>query len=63
MKPQTCLVAGLLMMGILGVLDWPVTVVSSNFVSLMLILTLSLMVHLIVRYRELLSENPSAAQR
>lgn len=58
----TCLVAGLMMMGILGLLDWPVTVVSSNFVSLMLILTLSLMVHLIVRYRELLNENPAADQ-
>ena len=59
----TCLSAGLLMMGILGLLDWPVTVVSSNFISLMLILTLSLMVHLIVRYRELLNKNPSAEQR
>jgi predicted RND superfamily exporter protein len=59
----TCLVAGLMMMGLLGLLDWPVTVVSSNFVSLMLILTLSLIVHLIVRYRELLNENPTAGQR
>jgi len=59
----TCLFAGVIMMGVLGVLDWPVTVVSSNFVSLMLILTLSLMVHLIVRYRELHSENPGAEQR
>ncbi|MCW8888852.1 MAG: MMPL family transporter, partial [Gammaproteobacteria bacterium] len=58
----TCLVAGLLMMGVLGLLDWPVTVVSSNFVSLMLILTLSLMVHLIVRYRELHNEHPEAEQ-
>lgn len=59
----TCVVAGLLMMGVLGLLDWPVTVVSSNFVSLILILTLSLMVHLIVRYRELLNETPASTQR
>ena len=59
----TCIGAGLLMMGVLGILDWPVTVVSSNFVSLILILTLSLMVHLIVRYRELLNETPTAVQR
>ena len=59
----TCMVAALSMMGILGFLDWPVTVVSSNFVSLILILTLSLVVHLIVRYRELLNENPMAVQR
>lgn len=49
----TCAVAGLVMVGFLGWVAWPVTVVSSNFISLMLIITLSLMVHLIVRYREL----------
>ncbi|MFK8068931.1 MAG: RND family transporter [Gammaproteobacteria bacterium] len=59
----TCVTAGVTMVGILGMLNWPVTVVSSNFVSLLLILTLSLMVHLIVRYRELLRENASLSQR
>lgn len=59
----TCMASGLMMMGVLGMLDWPVTVVSSNFVSLILILTLSLMVHLIVRYRELLNETPTFNQR
>jgi len=54
----TCAVAGLFMTGFLGLVDWPVSVVSSNFISLMLIITLSLMVHLIVRYRELQTENP-----
>ena len=56
----TCGVAGLFMIGFLGWVNWPVTVVSSNFISLMLIITLSLMVHLIVRYRELQVENPSS---
>lgn len=42
--------------GLLGLLDWPVTVISSNFISLLLIITISLTVHLIVRYRELESE-------
>jgi predicted RND superfamily exporter protein len=56
----TCGVAGLLMIGFLGWVDWPVTVVSSNFISLMLIITLSLMVHLIVRYRELQALYPSS---
>jgi len=55
----TCGVAGLLMTGFLGWVDWPVTVVSSNFISLMLIITLSLMVHLIVRYRELQTADPT----
>jgi predicted RND superfamily exporter protein len=48
-----CLTSALAMMGYLGWVKWPVTVVSSNFVSLLLIITLSLIIHLIVRYREL----------
>lgn len=48
-----CAVAGTIMVGTLGMMDWRVTVVSSNFVSLLLIITISLTVHLTVRYREL----------
>jgi len=59
----TCAASGFSMVGILGLLNWPVTVVSSNFVSLLLILTLSLLVHLIVRYRELLSLQATLNQR
>ena len=59
----TCLAAGLFMIGFLGWVDWPVTVVSSNFISLMLIITLSLTIHLIVRYRELHASKPAAGQR
>lgn len=58
-----CFAAGLGMVGFLGMMDWRVTVVSSNFISLLLIITLSLMVHLVVRYRELHSLNPDASQR
>ena len=49
----SCGAAGLVMIGFLGWVNWSVTVVSSNFISLVLIITLSLMVHLIVRFREL----------
>ena len=49
----TCLLAGIIMVGYLGFVEWRVTVVSSNFISLLLIITLSLSIHLIVRYREL----------
>ncbi len=63
MAMTTCVIAGVSMVGLLGLINWPVTVVSSNFISLMLILTLSLLVHLIVRYRELLAKNPNANQR
>ena len=48
-----CVVAGTIMVGVLGLMDWRVTVVSSNFISLLLIIMISLTVHLIVRYREL----------
>ena len=48
----TCVGSGLIMVGILGALQWNVTVVSSNFISLLLIITLSLCIHIIVRYRE-----------
>ncbi|MDC1119703.1 MMPL family transporter [Gammaproteobacteria bacterium] len=48
-----CAIAGVTMVGVLGLMDWRVTVVSSNFISLLLIITISLTVHLTVRYREL----------
>ena len=48
-----CALAGVIMVGVLGLMDWRVTVVSSNFISLLLIITISLTVHLTVRYREL----------
>lgn len=48
-------------LGYLGWTHWPVTVISSNFVSLLLIITLSLTIHLIVRYREYQQEEPDAS--
>jgi predicted RND superfamily exporter protein len=53
----------LVMFGYLGFVQWRVTVVSANFTSLMLIITLSLTVHLIVRYHELYADQPRADQR
>ncbi|BEH13602.1 efflux RND transporter permease subunit [Marinobacter shengliensis] len=52
-----------LMIGFLGWAQWPVTVISSNFISLLLIMTLSLTIHLIVRYREFQHDEPGAAPR
>jgi len=57
-----CLGSAMTMMGYLGWMQWPVTVVSSNFVSLLLIITLSLIIHLIVRYRELAAINEGFSQ-
>ena len=48
-----CMITGIIMIGLLGLMDWSITVISSNFLSILLIITLSLTVHLIVRYRDL----------
>lgn len=58
-----CGFSALIMMGLLGLIGWKVTVISSNFISIQLVLTMSLTIHLIVRYRELLLKNPDADQR
>jgi predicted RND superfamily exporter protein len=58
----TCGATGVVMTGLLGLLDWPVTVVSANFLALLLIITLSLTIHLMVRYRELHALRPQADQ-
>ncbi|MCG8325940.1 MAG: MMPL family transporter [Thiotrichales bacterium] len=58
----SCFYAGIIMTGLLGFVNWPVTVISSNFISLMLILTMSMNIHLIVRYRELARNEPDATQ-
>lgn len=52
-----------LMLGYLSWMQWPVTVISSNFVSLLLIMTLSLTIHLIVRYREFQHDEPDASPK
>ena len=50
------------MAGYLGLVQWRVTVVSANFVALLLIFSLSLTVHLIVRYQELHLQHPKSGQ-
>lgn len=57
-----CSFSAISMMGLLGLFGWEVTVISSNFISLQLIITMAITIHLIVRYRELCSENPEADQ-
>ena len=54
----SCLFAGLAVMGILGLLGWKVTVISSNFISLMFIITMSMNIHLVVRFRQLKIDHP-----
>ena len=57
-----CAVTALAVTGWLGWMDWKVTVISSNYLSLLLIITMSITIHLTVRYRELHEENPDADQ-
>lgn len=58
----SCFFAGLMMIGLLGLAGWKVTVISSNFMALMLIITMSMNMHLIVRYRQLHADRPDASQ-
>ena len=58
----SCFYAGLIMVGVLGLIGWKVTVISSNFLALMLIITISMNIHLIVRYRQLNRDHPGDDQ-
>ena len=49
--------------GLLGLLGFEITVISSNFIALQLIITISIIIHLIVRYRELAIVRPEASER
>jgi predicted RND superfamily exporter protein len=58
----SCAYAGTIMIGVLGLIGWQVTVISSNFLALMLIITISMNIHLIVRYRQLHRDRPDDDQ-
>ncbi|MBL0686892.1 MAG: MMPL family transporter [Sulfurospirillum sp.] len=49
--------------GLLGFFGWKVTVISSNFVSIQLIITFAIVLHLIVRYKELDLLHPDYSQK
>ena len=59
----TCTFSVIITCGILGLFGWEVTVISSNFISIQLIITMAITIHLIVRYRELAGLNPEMNQR
>jgi len=62
--PILCCIASVVsLIGLLGWFRWDVTVISSNIISLQLILTMAIAVHLTVRYRELLARNPERPNR
>jgi uncharacterized protein len=57
-----CLISVISTAGVLGLFGWEVTVISSNFIALQLIITISIILHLIVRYRELNVKYKNASQ-
>jgi predicted RND superfamily exporter protein len=58
----TCSLSALMMLGILGFTDWRMTVISSNFVAVLLVVSLALAIHLVVRYRELEVKEPDLSR-
>lgn len=54
----SCSVSVVLMLGLLALTDWRMTVISSNFVAVLLIVALAISIHLVVRYRELHAADP-----
>ena len=49
--------------GFFGFFGWEITVISSNFISLQLIMNMSLVVHLIIKYKELNITKPQYSQK
>ena len=57
----SCFFSVLIMVGFLGLVGWKVTVISSNFIALMLILTMAMNIHMSVRYLQFKKENPETS--
>ena len=55
---SSCFFSVLIMVGLLGLLGWKVTVISSNFIALMLILTMAMNIHMSTRFLQLRNDFP-----
>ena len=53
-----CVTSVIIMIGLLGLIGWKVTVISSNFIALMLILNMAMNIHVTVRFLQLRKELP-----
>ena len=53
-----CATSVVIMIGLLGLIGWKVTVISSNFIALMLILNMAMNIHVTVRFLQLKKEFP-----
>ena len=57
-----CATSVVIMIGLLGFLGWKVTVISSNFIALMLILNMAMNIHVTVRFLQLKKESPQLSK-
>ena len=57
---SSCFFSVVIMTGILGLLNWKVTVISSNFIALMLILTMAMNIHISTRFLQLKKNKPNS---
>ncbi len=55
---SSCFFSVIIMTGLLGLLGWKVTVISSNFIALMLILTMAMNIHMSTRFLQLRENFP-----
>ena len=58
---SSCFFSVLIMTGLLGLLGWKVTVISSNFIALMLILTMAMNIHISTRFLQLRNDFPGSS--
>ena len=58
---SSCFFSVITMMGFLGIMNWKVTVISSNFIALMLILTMAMNIHMSTRFLQLRSKHPHSS--
>ena len=56
---SSCFFSVVIMTGLLGLLGWKVTVISSNFIALMLILTMAMNIHMSTRFLQLRNDFPN----
>ena len=57
-----CAVSAIFTTGVFGMFGWEVTVISSNYIALQLIITISTVIHLVVSYREFYARHPKYSQ-
>ncbi len=58
-----CATSVIIMLGLLGLIGWKVTVISSNFIALMLILNMAMNIHITVRFLQIKKEFPTFTKK